>query len=108
VRGQCHICDDLVDDLVFSRIDLTSPTWMSDFPIASELPFCECILGPGDCLFLPKWYWHFVQAVDLETTKEWRLINGLGIDDNEFIDRPSDFSFSISFWWGKRCDPPSL
>ena len=31
----------------------------------------ECILGPGDMLFVPRWWWHFVTAIDESTALQW-------------------------------------
>ena len=42
-------------------------------PNFSEVPYLEHYLQPGEMLFLPKKYWHFVQALDA--------------------------SWSVSYWW---------
>jgi hypothetical protein len=43
------------------------------FPIYRPVSFVEGILGPGDCLFIPKGWWHYVHSLSP--------------------------SFSVSFWW---------
>eukprot|EP00300_Choanocystis_sp_HF-7_P040070 c6485_g1_i1.p1 GENE.c6485_g1_i1~~c6485_g1_i1.p1 ORF type:complete len:236 (+),score=51.46 c6485_g1_i1:390-1097(+) len=43
------------------------------FPAFENVPFIECILGPGDALYIPPKWWHYVVALDL--------------------------SFSVSFWF---------
>lgn len=32
-------------------------------PDFSEAPFVEAILGPGDMLFIPKKWWHYVRSL---------------------------------------------
>ena len=46
---------------------------LQDFPKSANASFQECILEPGDCLFIPRGWWHYVQSLDV--------------------------SASVSFWW---------
>ncbi|KAL9060771.1 MAG: hypothetical protein Q9162_000475 [Coniocarpon cinnabarinum] len=46
---------------------------LEGFPEAAHASFQECVLGPGDCLFIPRGWWHYVQSLDV--------------------------SASVSFWW---------
>lgn len=46
---------------------------LQKFPRFAEAPFLSCVLAPGELLFIPVKYWHYVRALDL--------------------------SFSVSFWW---------
>uniref|UniRef100_A0A8C5L7S9 Bifunctional peptidase and arginyl-hydroxylase JMJD5 n=1 Tax=Jaculus jaculus TaxID=51337 RepID=A0A8C5L7S9_JACJA len=55
-----------------SQVDVENPD-LEKFPKFAEAPFLSCILSPGETLFIPVKYWHYVQALDL--------------------------SFSVSFWW---------
>ncbi|KAG8513542.1 Bifunctional peptidase and arginyl-hydroxylase JMJD5 [Galemys pyrenaicus] len=55
-----------------SQVDVEKPD-LEKFPKFAEAPFQSCILSPGDVLFIPVKYWHYVRALDL--------------------------SFSVSFWW---------
>ncbi|XP_004691763.1 PREDICTED: lysine-specific demethylase 8 [Condylura cristata] len=55
-----------------SQVDVEKPD-LEKFPKFAEAPFQSCILSPGDMLFIPVKYWHYVRALDL--------------------------SFSVSFWW---------
>ncbi|XP_046894954.1 lysine-specific demethylase 8 [Hypomesus transpacificus] len=55
-----------------SQVDVENPD-MRQFPEFSKTPYLECILQPGDVLFIPVKYWHYVRSLEL--------------------------SFSVSFWW---------
>mmetsp|Transcript_655 Transcript_655/g.1865 ORF Transcript_655/g.1865 Transcript_655/m.1865 type:complete len:179 (+) Transcript_655:166-702(+) len=46
------------------------------FPRFGEAPFWQCVLGPGDGLYIPRHAWHYVRSLTP--------------------------SFSVSFWWGAR------
>ena len=43
------------------------------FPNFSEIPYMECILEPGEMLYIPIHFWHYVKSLEI--------------------------SFSVSFWW---------
>ena len=45
----------------------------SRFPLFHEAPYVDCVLEPGQMLYIPSGWWHFVKAMGV--------------------------SFSISFWW---------
>ncbi|GAB4821348.1 hypothetical protein N2152v2_008394 [Parachlorella kessleri] len=55
-----------------SQVDLDSPD-PRRFPAFASAPFRDCVLAPGQMLYLPPGWWHYVKAL---TT-----------------------SFSVSFWW---------
>ncbi|XP_057551027.1 bifunctional peptidase and arginyl-hydroxylase JMJD5 isoform X2 [Hippopotamus amphibius kiboko] len=55
-----------------SQVDVENPD-VEKFPRFAEAPFLSCVLSPGEILFIPVKYWHYVRALDL--------------------------SFSVSFWW---------
>ncbi|KAJ8386187.1 hypothetical protein AAFF_G00176110 [Aldrovandia affinis] len=55
-----------------SQVDVGSPD-VARFPDFVKAPYQECILNPGEVLFIPVQYWHYVRSLDL--------------------------SFSVSFWW---------
>ncbi|XP_045848753.1 bifunctional peptidase and arginyl-hydroxylase JMJD5 isoform X1 [Meles meles] len=54
------------------QVDVENPD-LERFPRFAEAPFLSCVLSPGEVLFIPVQYWHYVRALDL--------------------------SFSVSFWW---------
>ncbi|XP_061080467.1 lysine-specific demethylase 8 isoform X3 [Conger conger] len=55
-----------------SQVDVECPD-AARFPDFSKAPYQECVLQPGEVLFIPVQHWHYVRALDL--------------------------SFSVSFWW---------
>jgi hypothetical protein len=38
------------------------------FPMMADVPVIECVLEPGEILFLPVGWWHFVEALDVTIT----------------------------------------
>ncbi|KAL4659023.1 lysine-specific demethylase 8 isoform X1 [Arapaima gigas] len=57
---------------VEAAVDVEKPD-SARFPAFATAPYQECVLHPGDVLFIPARHWHYVRALDL--------------------------SFSVSFWW---------
>ncbi|XP_013918990.1 PREDICTED: lysine-specific demethylase 8 [Thamnophis sirtalis] len=55
-----------------SQVDVEHPDLVK-FPNFKAAAFQDCILSPGEVLFIPASYWHYVRALDT--------------------------SFSVSFWW---------
>ncbi|XP_036593223.1 bifunctional peptidase and arginyl-hydroxylase JMJD5 isoform X2 [Trichosurus vulpecula] len=55
-----------------SQVDVENPNLIK-FPKFTEASYQSCILNPGQILFIPVKYWHYVRALDI--------------------------SFSVSFWW---------
>ncbi|KAM9329498.1 bifunctional peptidase and arginyl-hydroxylase JMJD5 [Gastrophryne carolinensis] len=55
-----------------SQVDVENPD-LERFPKFRQAVYQECILHPGQILFIPVKWWHFVKALDI--------------------------SFSVSFWW---------
>ena len=42
------------------------------FPRVTNASYEEYILGPGEMLFVPRWWWHFIVAVDRDSALLWR------------------------------------
>ena len=57
---------------MFVQLDLDDLD-LTKCPEFASLPFKQCILEPGQMLFIPPKHWHYVKALDI--------------------------SFSVSFWW---------
>ncbi|KAK5884560.1 hypothetical protein CesoFtcFv8_018367 [Champsocephalus esox] len=55
-----------------SQVDVENPD-PERFPEFAKAPYLECVLQPGDVLFIPVQHWHYVRSLEL--------------------------SFSVSFWW---------
>ncbi|XP_053708003.1 lysine-specific demethylase 8 [Synchiropus splendidus] len=55
-----------------SQVEVEKPDVVR-FPEFSKAPYLECVLQPGDMVFIPVQHWHYVRALQL--------------------------SFSVSFWW---------
>lgn len=55
-----------------SQVEVENPD-AQRFPEFSRAPYLECVLRPGDVLFIPVRHWHYVRSLEL--------------------------SFSVSFWW---------
>ena len=58
-----------------SHVDLDNPRPEAQ-PLVAGTPSHQCVLAPGECLYIPRHVWHYVRS--LET------------------------SMSVSFWWGAR------
>ncbi|XP_053327492.1 bifunctional peptidase and arginyl-hydroxylase JMJD5 [Spea bombifrons] len=55
-----------------SQVDVENPD-TDRFPRFSDAAYQECILSPGQLLFIPVKWWHYIRALDI--------------------------SFSVSYWW---------
>lgn len=56
-----------------SRVDLHSADVEQLYPGFCAVPYIDVVLQPGDMLYMPPKWWHFVQSMST--------------------------SFSVSFWW---------
>lgn len=55
-----------------SQVEVENPD-AGRFPEFARAPYLDCVLQPGDVLFIPVRHWHYVRSLEL--------------------------SFSVSFWW---------
>jgi len=55
-----------------SLVDVENPD-LEAFPLFKDVPYKECVLEPGNLLYIPPGYWHYVRSLSV--------------------------SISISFWW---------
>ena len=56
-----------------SQVDLDAPDLAARFPGFRAVPFLDTLLRPGQMLYVPPLWWHYVRALNT--------------------------SFSVSFWW---------
>jgi hypothetical protein len=49
---------------VFSCVDLTAPDY-DRYPLFREIQIIDEVLHPGEIIFMPVGWWHFVQALDI-------------------------------------------
>jgi ribosomal protein L16 Arg81 hydroxylase len=52
-------------------VDVENPG--NEFPLFEKAEYVEGIVGPGECLYIPRGWWHFV--------------------------RSESVSIGVSFWW---------
>ena len=57
------------------QVDVDAPNAQS-FPLFAATPCWQAVLGPGECLYIPRHAWHYVRSLEP--------------------------SFSVSFWWGAK------
>lgn len=51
----------------FTEVDARAPD-LARFPAMAGVPIHECVLEPGEILFLPVGWWHHVEALDVSVT----------------------------------------
>jgi hypothetical protein len=51
----------------FSQVDGRAID-LARFPLMAGVPVLDCVLAPGEILFLPVGWWHFVEALDVTIT----------------------------------------
>ena len=58
--------------LLHNQVEVENPN-VERFPEFVDAPYRDCVLKPGEVLFIPTQHWHYVRSLEL--------------------------SFSVSFWW---------
>eukprot|EP01032_Pedospumella_encystans_P018176 gene18176-20699_t len=68
------------------------------FPRVTNASYEEYILGPGEMLFVPRWWWHFIVAVDRDSALLWRATHlpGQHCKDIELNDAGSEEEKSLN------------
>lgn len=57
-----------------SQVDLLRP-WeelVAEFPQLEAAEYSEHVLAPGEMMFIPRWHWHFIVAIDEATALRCR------------------------------------
>ena len=57
------------------HVDIDAPR-PSEQPLVSGTPFHQCVLAPGEALYIPRHAWHYVRSLEV--------------------------SMSVSFWFGAK------
>ncbi|GHP04783.1 hypothetical protein PPROV_000353600 [Pycnococcus provasolii] len=47
----------------FSAVDIMSPDASKRFPAYADATFVDCVLAPGDALYIPWGWWHYCEAL---------------------------------------------
>ncbi len=118
----------MIDCICFlhSQVDLMNIDH-KQFPLVASAQYSEHVLVPGEMLFIPRWCWHLVQAIDKDTALRWREARGhaavgpvrdikcettgsecsverTGDSASGAVTGVAEFSISVSFWWGQRLE----
>jgi hypothetical protein len=55
------------DDRCYSPVELDSVD-LDRFPAMRDVPVVETVLEPGECLFIPLGWWHWVRSLEISTS----------------------------------------
>jgi hypothetical protein len=91
-----------------SKVDFLDPDLLS-YPLVEQAHYTEMILAPGDLLYIPRWYWHLVVAVDHPCSLVQDMENSRhSIPLCEILAQKNcttvTHSVSVNFWWGPRIE----
>ena len=98
---------------LFSELDLllSEDKLRMRFPSVTNASYEEYILGPGEMLFVPRWWWHFIVAVDRDSALLWRATHlpGQYCKDIDLDDAGSEEEKSLNQreHTKKRCVSPT-
>ena len=53
--------------MVHTPIDINVPA-DARYPLAQDIQFMDCVVGPGEALFVPSYWWHEVASSPSEET----------------------------------------
>ena len=67
--------------MVMSPVDILKPDY-NRFPKFSQAKRLECVLKPGDALFMPAFWWHEVQS---------------------YPDHKEHRNLAVNYWYSKMC-----
>ena len=52
-------------------------------PLFSEARYEECVLQPGDMVYIPRHHWHWIAAIDKDTAMKFKIKNNCSrVDSN--------------------------
>lgn len=71
----------------YSQVDISNPAEMKEtFPESLNTEYMECLLCPGDMLFIPRWTWHYICAIDQNDLDEFNCRKFSDTDDSDDSD----------------------
>jgi hypothetical protein len=70
----------------YSQVDLDNPD-LARFPLFRDVQIIDVVIAPGDLLFLPVGWWHYVRSLDISITMSFTNF----VFDNDF------YSFYTTF-----------
>ena len=54
-----------------SQLDLDAPDAARRSPALAAAPFLDCALAPGDALYIPPGWWHYVKSTSRSFSVSW-------------------------------------
>lgn len=63
----CHLPKMYNERHCFTPVDARAID-VQRFPLMANVPVLECVLEPGEILFLPVGWWHYVESLDISVT----------------------------------------
>lgn len=54
--------------------------YVQRFVATKDAKYLDCIIGPGDMIYIPRGWWHYIQAIDEKTANAWENEHVPGID----------------------------
>jgi Cupin-like domain len=78
----CEIAQMYNHEHCFTHVDARKIDY-GRYPAMRDVQIMECVIGPGDVLFLPVGCWHFVEGLEVSVTMSFTNFRW----DNNFMDR---------------------
>ena len=98
-NGCCNYCPCVHQGILHSK-----------YPLLASATYKDTILGPGECIYIPRHSWHYITSIPTNQAIYYRNHGILYPQDKPIFanninaDVDIEFSFSVSFWWGKRIE----
>ena len=67
---------------------------LSQYPLVQCTEYIDVVLCPGDMLFIPRWWWHWVAAVDQATAEQ--LISNIRRGNNFSVHEDNTIETSVA------------
>jgi hypothetical protein len=90
-RKKVHLVPSWEVGRMRNTIHCFSTRSLTEWPDGEDLPpMVDCIIGPGDSLFLPIGWWHHVEALEVSISMSF---TNFAADNDFHLDYPSDSRF---------------